>query len=73
MMSGYGFGGGLGMGLWWIVIVALLVAVAVFVTRRAGDGGAVAHESPRDVLDRRYASGEIDRKEYEQMKRDLAA
>lgn len=28
-------------------------------------------ETPREVLDRRYAEGEISRDEYEQMKRDL--
>jgi putative membrane protein len=77
MMNGYGYGmgGWFGMGLWWIVIVVLLVAAVVFVFRRAGDGKSSAppeSESARDVLDKRYARGEIGRDEYEQKKRDLA-
>lgn len=30
-------------------------------------------ESPMDILKRRYASGEVDREEFEQKKRDLSA
>lgn len=29
------------------------------------------HETPRRILDRRYANGEITKEQYEQMKRDL--
>jgi len=28
-------------------------------------------ETPRQILDRRYASGEINKEQYEEMKRDL--
>lgn len=28
-------------------------------------------ESPRDILDRRYASGELTKEQYEAMRRDL--
>ena len=33
----------------------------------------VLHEAAREILDRRYASGEITRDQYEEMKRVLAA
>ncbi|MFV0279695.1 MAG: SHOCT domain-containing protein [Rhodoblastus sp.] len=32
-----------------------------------------APESARDILDKRYARGEIDKEQYEAMRRDLAA
>lgn len=73
MMSGYGFGGGFGMGLWRILVFALLIGVAAVALRRTGGDKSAAAESARDVLDKRYARGEIGREEYEQKKRDLAA
>lgn len=76
MMNGYGhpwFGMAFGMGLWWILILVLVVLAVAFVLRRlpnSGQGGN-APQSARDVLDARYARGEIDREEYAQKKRDL--
>jgi putative membrane protein len=75
MMNGYGLGSGwFGMGLWWILLlVALVVALGVLAYRRAGsDNPSAPRETARDILDKRYARGEIGRDEYEQTKRDLA-
>lgn len=74
MMNGYGLGSGwFGMGLWWILLVALVVALGVLAYRRAGsDNASAPRETARDILDKRYARGEIGRDEYEQTKRDLA-
>ena len=36
---------------------------------RGTDGGG--EESPADILNKRYAKGEISKEEYDQMKRDL--
>jgi putative membrane protein len=74
MMNGYGVGGGwFGMGLWWILLVALVVALGALAYRRAGsDNPSAPRETARDLLDKRYARGEIGRDEYEQKKRDLA-
>ena len=74
MMSGY-YGlsdGWFGMGLWWLLLVALVVALGVLAFRRAGsDNPSAPRETARDILDKRYARGEIGRDEYEQKKRDL--
>lgn len=67
MMQWMSGGGGWGMGLTWLFWLGLLAA-AVFVVmgltqttaRRAGRG-----ESAQEILDRRFARGEIDREEYE--------
>ena len=79
MMGNYGsmwgmhtFGGGILMFLFWGLIIggiALLVAGLA----RQGTQGAGRGESPFDILNRRYASGEIDREEFERMKELLSS
>jgi len=72
MMNGYGMGGWFGMGLWWILLVVLVVVFGAWAFKRTGDSPSAPRESARDILDKRYARGEIGRDEYEQKKRDLA-
>lgn len=65
---------GFGMLLFWAVIIA-----AVFLIVRGLGGGTGASEisarvrTPLDILGERYARGEIDKTEFEQKRRDLAA
>jgi putative membrane protein len=79
MTGGYGFpagmhtfGGGILMFLFWGVIIGGIVLLIAGLARqsaqRVGRG-----ESPMDILKRRYASGEIDRKEFERMKKLLSS
>ncbi len=72
-----GMGMGWGMGFGWILSlffwVAVLVAVIALVRwmsdqPRSGDGGG---KRALDILQERYARGEIEREEYEQKRRDL--
>ncbi len=63
------FGGGI-MWLFWIVILGLLVWFVVALSRRPGGPGE-DRKSAREILDERYARGEIDREEYEQKRTDL--
>ena len=73
MMDGWGWGFGiLGM-LFWL---ALLVLVVVLIWRLLDGGRDDARregerETPLEILEKRYARGEIDRDEFERMKRDL--
>jgi putative membrane protein len=66
------FGGGILMVLFWGVIIggiALLVAGLARQGAQRVDRG----ELPLDILKRRYASGEIDRQEFERMKELLSS
>jgi putative membrane protein len=59
-----------------VIVVAVLVAVFYFLraasgTRAGSTANGVSPESPRDILKRRYAAGEIDREEYQQKLKDL--
>lgn len=69
--EGWGWGmGGLSMLLFWgLIIVAVVWAVKWFATGNA----APRSSTPLEVLKERYARGEIDKKEFEQKKRDLGA
>ena len=76
MMHGFGFGlgGFFGMVLIWI----LLIAGAVWLIKSlfSGDSQKPSSETRReekalDILNIRYARGELEKDEYEEMKRNL--
>ncbi len=73
---------GMGFGVFGLFFMLLfwggLIAAAVWVGRALFAGGGTQTNSTtrtptaREVLDQRYARGEISREEYERIKRDLA-
>jgi len=63
------------MGGWFLIILLIIVALvllAIWLARHATSQPAVA-ETALDILKRRYAKGEIDSDQFEQMKRQLSA
>ena len=75
--DGFGFGGGaMGIGMWlfWVLIIAAIVVMIRGIG--AGPGGSEPgrrEKTPLDILGERYASGAIDKNEFEQKRNDLAA
>jgi len=82
-MGGYGYGG-YGFGLihmvFWVVVLIALVVAVVWLVRSMMTGGPAAGSHPPppprrspglDVLEERYARGEINRDEYLEKKRDI--
>lgn len=65
--------------LLWIVLIGLVVWAVVHLTRHpAGrrdgtDRGWTLRETPEEILDRRFASGEIDADAYNEARKHLAA
>ena len=58
----------------WIFPLIFLIVFALFLSRIGGRpmwGERKPHETAREILDRRYARGEVNRDEYQQMKKDL--
>jgi putative membrane protein len=62
----------------FVVLLIVLVVLVVWAVRRTGGGvkgafpgGAAAAQNPKEVLQMRYARGEITREQYQQMLQDL--
>lgn len=78
MMNGYGFGyGGYGVVhmIFWVVILIAIIAGVIWLLRSTTAVG-MHHMPPKrsaglDVLEERYARGEINRDEYLQKKKDI--
>ena len=74
MMGGYGDMGF--MGLFWIVLLGLLVWFIVAGTRGTHHSGihhsGGHYETALDILKKKYASGEIDKAEFEEKKKDIS-
>jgi len=72
--GGYGFGL-IHMVVWVVILIAIIVGVVWLVRAMAAQGGhhpLPPRRSPGlDVLEERYARGEINREEYLQKKRDI--
>jgi putative membrane protein len=54
--------------VWWIVWIGVLAMILFYGWRRSADRPGASRESPRDVLQRRLASGEITPDDYESRK-----
>jgi putative membrane protein len=63
--------GGSGMWIFWILIIVALIWLVIFATRRES-GSSTRQKSAREILQERYARGEIERDEFEQKKKDLS-
>ncbi len=65
------WGMGLGM-LIMIIFWAGLIALVVWIVVKAVRSGKSTSETPLDIAKARYAKGEISKKEFEQLKKDLS-
>lgn len=74
MMGGYGGGG---MMIIWVVVLIAIIAFVVWLVRSATSSGThhlplgERQSSGLDVLEERYARGEIKRDEYLEKKHDM--
>jgi putative membrane protein len=79
-MMGPGMMGGLGwmwlMPVFWLIVPVLIIWAIVALVRGTSRSGSSASgsshaESALEVLNKRYARGEINKEEYEEKKKDL--
>jgi putative membrane protein len=58
------------MGLWWFLPILAIVVLVAWMMRTNGHR---QDKTALDILKERYARGEIDKAEFEQMRHDLEA
>ena len=78
MMGGWGYGYGPLHIIVWVISLIAIVALVAWLVRSLTRQGAYHHLPPRrlaglEVLEERYARGEIKREEYLEKKRDILA
>ncbi len=70
-------GGGMGfmMIIFWVLLIGALALLVSAMVNGASGSRQERNEAnnPLDILKQRYARGEIDKAEYEKMRRDLSA
>ena len=77
-MMGYGYGndgwwnsGMWFMGIFWVALIGLAVWAVVRLGKNGDQQMGTTIETPRQVLDRRFAAGDIDETQYAQARRVL--
>lgn len=74
MMDGFGWGpgfGGIFMILFWVLVIAGILALVRWAGAGRPDRDERRARTALDLLEERYARGEIGREEFEQKRRDL--
>ena len=69
MYEWHGYGGGMMWFFWILFLLVLILLVATFARR--GNSKPDSGKTALDILQERYARGEITRDEYRQMRDDL--
>tara|TARA_R110000868_G_scaffold276779_1_gene536539 strand:- start:1491 stop:1673 length:183 start_codon:yes stop_codon:yes gene_type:complete len=59
------------MMMWWWILIPVVLVLGVFLYNGRNKQNNVQRENPMDILDNRFAKGEISKEEYEEQKRTL--
>ena len=59
-------------GVWMVIFWGGLIALIIWgITKLSRRNGSLPKHDPLDIVKERYAKGEISKKEFEQLKKDL--
>lgn len=59
------------MMMWWWILIPIILILAIFLFKGGGMMNSKGKESPMDILDNRFANGEISKEKYEEQKRTI--
>ena len=75
-----GWGGGMFFGgIFWLIIIGLIIWLIINGSKRSHyrydlpPQNQTPHETPMEILKKRYARGEITKEEFDQMKKDISS
>jgi putative membrane protein len=57
--------------MWWWILIPVVLVLGVFLYNGRNRQNTEKRENPVNILDNRFAKGEIFKKEYEEIKRDI--
>lgn len=67
----YAYGGGF---MWLVVLTLASIGIYFMIQISKSKGSDSSHmETPGDILNRRYANGEVNQEEFDRMKNDLGS
>lgn len=59
--------------IWWVLIVVAVLALLKWLANQfQGGGSPTSSKTALDIIKERYARGEIDKKEFEEKKKELS-
>lgn len=59
------------MMMWWWILIPVVLVLGVFLYNGRNKQNSVQRENPMDILDNRFAKGEISKEEYEERKQGI--
>lgn len=57
--------------MWWWILIPIVLVLGIFLYNGKNRQYTVKKENPLDILNSRFAKGEISKEEYEEQKRIL--
>lgn len=57
--------------MWWWILIPIVLVFSVFFYKGRKRQNTQKRKNPMDILDNRFAKGEISKEEYEEQKRTL--
>lgn len=57
--------------MWWWILIPIVLVLGIFLYNGKNRQYTVKKENPLDILNSRFAKGEISKEEYEEQKRML--
>ncbi len=59
--------------MWWWILIPVILVLGVFLYNGRNKQNRVQRENLMDILDNRFAKGEISKEDYEEQKRTLSS
>lgn len=57
--------------MWWWILIPFVLVLGIFLYNGRNKQNTIKKENPMDILDNRFARGEISKEEYDEQKRTL--